>query len=155
MKKMDTALHLRGEVWQRFREFYRKRNNVLHGTFPAQRIDTDGVVSIAAPAGECVSEEDWLDESLFSESDQKRFVYAADFIQETLQQLLKEVNAASSRFLTELTSQMPGYICAAPFKLYYGKFSALDRVPTNGSPSAYDSEFTTASGCRVVRPVKR
>ena len=155
MKKMDSALHLGGEVWPKFSDFYQQRNNVLHGSFPAQCVDEDGIVSIATPGGKCASEAYWLHESLFSESQQKRFVCAADFLRETLQQLVKVVNAASSRFLTELDSKMPGYVCTAHYKIDPDKLSVIDRTPTSSSLSAHTTEFTAASGCRVVDLRKR
>ena len=155
VKKMDSALHLGDEVRRRFSDFYQKRNNILHGLFPAQRIDSEGLVSIVTPGGVSASDADWLDESSWSEAEHKRFVYAADFVRETFERLLKEFNAVSSRFLSELATKLPGFMSAAAYKLYGRQLSVVDRTPISGSLIAPDNGVSVVSGCSMSTPRKR
>jgi hypothetical protein len=150
MKKMDGALKLGGEVGNKFTDLYRKRSNYLHGPIPAQQFDPDGLVSMAVPGGVSHSEADWLDESLWSDSEHKRFEEVADFMRDTLGELLREVHAASSRILDALDATMPSKLvltCPKPWDesalLKYG-------MPTRRSWTHRSGESTAASG--VVTP---
>jgi hypothetical protein len=132
MKKMDTALHLKGEIWKRFADFYQQRSNYLHSPIPAQFIDSDGLVSMAMPGGVLTSEADWLDESRWSDANHKKYVEVADFMRDSLKKLLEESHAASSQFLTTLKSAMPNFV----------SFPVLE-MP--GSPAFWDNK-TPLSG---------
>ncbi len=134
MKKMDSALHLGGAVWKKFADFYQQRSNYLHSPIPAQRIDSEGLVSMAAPAGLPAAETDWFDESRWSDSEQKRFVEVADFMRETLKELFQETHAACSQFLGVLKSTLPKVTPSTSYKTVdQASFDTNATWPISGS----------------------
>jgi len=107
MVRIDSALQLHDHVAKRFQTFYEQRNNYLHSAILSQRIDADGLLSMAVPAGNTKPDSDWYSKSLWSESDSKRFLLVPDFMQETLQKLLTEVNVALNQCSDALHNKMP------------------------------------------------
>lgn len=107
MFRIDSALQLHDRVAKRFQTFYEQRNNYLHSAILSQRIDGDGLLSMAVPAGNTELGSDWFSKSLWSESDSKRFLLVPDFMRETLQKLLSEVNVALNQCSDSLHNKMP------------------------------------------------
>lgn len=101
IKKMDTALGLKGEIWPRFQNLYQNRCSFLHGTIPAQRLD-GGILEIPDLAGTEKSPSKWNDESRWSDAAQLRYDVAPAQLQAILGELIALSRGALSRFITRI-----------------------------------------------------
>ena len=152
MVRIDSSLQLHGDVATRFQSFYEQRNNYLHSAILSHRIDDDGLLSMAVPAGNTESNSDWYSKSLWSESDFKRFVPIPDFTQETLQKLLTEVNIALNQCLEALHNQMPDVGSTLLGNKYLRTWSMSKASQLSSTCDSLPSEGGPVSGVAYYKP---